>query len=95
MELVPLLLVWAQVLGIVAAHCRQQLPSYPLEHIEASASTASCHAAIERYNADRCAQLAARSLSAMVLFELCSLQSCCMSHTLTNQDKDTCWCMTV
>ncbi len=47
------LLVWAQVLGIVAAHCRQQLPSYTLEHIEASASTASCHAAIERYNADR------------------------------------------
>lgn len=47
------LLVWAQVLGMVAAHCRQQLPSYPLEHVEASASTSSCHAAIERYNADR------------------------------------------
>ncbi|KAL0025228.1 hypothetical protein WJX77_008845 [Trebouxia sp. C0004] len=41
-----------KVLRIVAAQCRQQLPSYPLEHIEACASTATCHAAIERYNAD-------------------------------------------
>ncbi len=91
------LLVWAQVLGIVAAHCRQQLPSFPLEHVEASASTASCHAAIERYNADdRSARLAARSLLAIVLIELVLLAgSCCMSCMLTNKDEDTCRCVTV
>lgn len=43
--------VLVQVLEILAGHCRQTLAGCALEHIDASASAASRHDAVQRFNA--------------------------------------------